>query len=84
MSAPDSELRAGLVQRFEEIVRDNERLQVEVARLNDRLADVGLAVGHVMPLLRLATAVEAYRSAGSADARAAMFNALDAARPHTG
>jgi hypothetical protein len=59
-----------LVERFEEVVRDNERIR-------NRLADLEPAVGHFDVLVQLAKAVREFRRTQDTEAQLAMFAILD-------
>ena len=65
-SIPASEL----LQRYEDVIRENERLR-------RRLGDLTPAVGCFVELVRLAQAVRLFREDGNDEARDAMFAAVD-------
>lgn len=65
-SIPTSEL----LQRYEDVIRENERLR-------RRLGDLTPAIGNFAELVRLAKAVRLFRQDGNDEARDAMFAAVD-------
>lgn len=67
-----SDINASVVARFEQIVRDNERLRAEVLARDNELEVLRLGIGHTSVLIRMGKLIAAMR-----DARVPVQEGLD-------